>query len=158
MAGQNGRSDAARESQRFAMQRAERRRVWFTVLLPFLVVVAIAIVIIGTVLSLRSPVQVSLLSDSMLTVLVLCPLVICMFPLVILSLVLVSLLNRLRPRSRSPLRRLEAWTALMEQNVDEWLGNVDERVLNWAVRFAPVRQILTTFDPSTVESSDEEIE
>lgn len=158
MAGQNGRSEVARELQGLALQRAERRRVWLTVLLPFLIALAIAVVIIGTALSLRSPVQVSVLSDSMLTVLVLCPLVICMFPLVILSFVSVRLLNRLHPRSRSPLRRLEAWTALVEQNVDERLGNVDERVVNWAVRFAPIRQILTTFDPPTVESSDEEIE
>ena len=158
MTGQNVRSEEARELRQLALQRAERRRIWLTVLLPFIIALAIAVAIIGTVLSLRSPVQVSVLSDSMLTALALCPLVICMFPLVILSLVLVSLLNRWHPRSRSPLRRLEAWTALMEQNVDQWLGNVDERVLNWAVRFAPLRQLLTTFDAPTVESSDEVIE
>ncbi len=151
-------SGEAREQRHHELWRAERRRIWLSVLLPFMVVLVIALTIVGTVLSLRSPVQVSLMSDSMLSVLVLCPLVICMFPFVILSLVLVTLLNRWHPKSRSPLRRLEAWTALMEQNVEEWLGNVDERVLNWAVRLAPFRQLLTTFDPPAAESSEEGVE
>ena len=139
-------------------RRAERRAVWLSVLLPFMVVLLIVVAIIGTVLSLRSPVQVALLSDSMLTVLVLCPLVLCMFPLVILSLVMVALLNRWHPKSRSPLRRLEAWTAMLEQNVEGWLENVDERVLNWALRLAPFRALLTIFDPPAIEPHDEGIE
>lgn len=145
----------ARERRQLAPGRAERRGVWLSVLLPFMFVLVIVIAITGTILSLRSPVQVAVLSDSMLTLLVLCPLVVCMFPFVILSLVLVALLNRWRPKSRSPLRRLEAWTAMMEQNVEGWLENVDERVLNWAVRLAPLRELLTAFDPPAVESSDE---
>ena len=151
-------SEYARELRHLASRRAERRKIWLSVLLPFMLVLVVALVTIGTVLSLRSPVQVSLMSDSMLTVLVLCPLVICMFPLVILSLGLVSLLNRWHPKSRSPLRRLEAWTALMEQNVEEWLGKVDERILEWAVRLAPLRQLLSTFDPPAAESSEERVE
>jgi len=125
--------------------RAERRHVWFSVFLPFAIVSLIVVAVIGTVLSLRTPAQVSLLADSMLTVLVVIPLVLCMFPLVILSFVLVALLNRWRAISRSPLRRSEAWTALMEQNVEGWLGDADERALNWAVRLAPFRQLLRTF-------------
>ena len=135
--------------------RAERRLVVLSVLLPFVIALFIVVAIVGTVLSLRSPVQVAVLSDSMLTVFVLCPLVVCMFPVVILSLVLVSLLNRWQPKSRSPLRRLEAGTAMIERNVEAWLGNVDERVLIWAVRFAPLRELLTTFDQPVVESSEE---
>lgn len=154
----NEQSEYARELRHLVSRRAERRKIWLSVLLPFLLVLAVALVTIGTVLSLRSPVQVSLMSDSLLTVLVLCPLVICMFPLVILSLGLVTLLNRWHPKSRSPLRRLEAWTALMEQNVEEWLGKVDERILEWAVRLAPLRQLLTTFDPPAAESSEEGVE
>ena len=151
-------SEYAREQRHLASRRAERRKIWLSVLLPFMLVLVVALATIGTVLSLRSPVQVSLMSDSMLTVLVLCPLVICMFPLVMLSLGLVTLLNRWHPKSRSPLRRLEAWTALMEQNVEEWLGKVDERILEWAVRLAPLRQLLTTFDPPAAESSEEGVE
>ena len=148
----------SRELRHRELAHAERRHVWLSIFLPFMIVLVIAIASIGTVLSLRSPVQVALLSDSMLTVLVLCPLVVCMFPLVILSLVLVTLVNRWHPKSRSPLRRLEAWTAMMEQNVEACLGNVDERVLNWAVRLAPFQHLLTTFDPPTVDSQDEGIE
>lgn len=145
----------APELRRLAPAREERRSVWLSVLLPFLLALVIVIAIVGTILSLRSPVQVAVLANSMLTLLVLLPLVLCMFPLVILSLALVALLNRWRPKSRSPLRRLEAWTAMMEHNVEGWLENVDERVLNWAVRLAPLRELLTTFDPPAVESSEE---
>ena len=151
-------TEDARVRRRRELRRVERRHVWLSVLLPFMIVLVIAVAIMGTVLSLRSPLQVSVLSDSLLTLLVLCPLVVCMFPLVILSLVLVSLLNRWHPQSRSPLRRLEAWTAMMEQNVEGWLSNVDERVLNWAVRLAPLRHLLTTFDPPPSQSQDEAIE
>lgn len=152
------RSEDARERRQHELQRAERRRIWLSVVLPFLLVSVVTLAIIGTVLSLRSPIQVSLMSDAMVTVLALCPLVICMFPLVILSVTLVTLLNRWHPKSRSPLRRLEGWTALMEQNVEQWLGNVDERVLKWAVRLAPFRQLLTTFDPPVADSSEEGVE
>ena len=148
-------SEDARELRSPAPGRAERRGLWLSVLLPFTFVLVIVIAIVGAILSLRSPVQVALLSDSLLTLLVLCPLVLCMFPLVVLSLALVALLNRWQPKSRSPLRRLEAWTAVMEQNVEGWLENVDEHVLNWAVRLAPLRELLTTFDPPAVESSEE---
>ncbi len=151
-------NDESLDQRHLELGRAERRGVWTSVLLPFMLMLVIVVAIAGTVLSLRSSAQVAVLSDSMLTVLALCPLVICMFPLVILSLVLVSLLNRWHPRSRSPLRRLEAWTAMMEQNVEGWLGNVDERVLNWAVRLAPLRELLTTFDPPAIESREEGIE
>ena len=151
-------NDESLDQRHLELGRAERRGVWLGVLLPFILVLVIVVAIIGTVLSLRSPVQVAVLSDAMLTALVLCPLAVCMFPLVILSLVLVALLNRWHPKSRSPLRRLEAWTAMMEQNVEGWLGNVDERVLNWAVRLAPFRELLSSFDPPAVESSEEGIE
>lgn len=158
MSQQSEPKDEALHQRHLELGRAERRGVWRGVLLPFSLVLLMLVAIVGAVLALRSPAQVALLSDSMLTVLVLCPLVICMFPLVLLCLVLVALARRWHPRSRSPLRRLEAWTAMMEHNVEGWLGKVDERVLNWAVRLAPLRELLTTFDPPAVESKDEGIE
>lgn len=148
-------NDEALNQRHLELGRAARRGVWARVLLPFFLMLLVVVAIAGAVMSLRSPTQVALLSDSMLTVLVLCPLVACMFPLVILSLALVALLNRWHPKSRSPLRRLEAWTAAMEHNVEHWLGNVDERVLNWAVKLAPLRELLTVFDPPKVEPGDE---
>ncbi len=138
--------------------RAERRSLWLGVLLPFFAVLAVVAAIIGLTLSLRSPLQVALLTDAMLTALTLVPLVICLFPLVIASLGLVALFSRWHQKSRSPLRRLEAWTALMEHNVEGWLSRVDSRVLEWAVRLAPLRELLTSFDPPNVEAGDEEIE
>ena len=137
------------------LQRVERRRLWLSVLLPFSFVLAIVVVFTGISLSLRSPVQVAILSDSLLTILVLCPLVVIAFPVMILSFSLVALASRWHAKSRSPLRRLEAWTAVLEANIEIWLGQVDERVLNWAVRLAPVRQVLKAFDPPADVSLEE---
>ena len=137
------------------LERAQRRRLWLSVLLPFAVVLAIAVIFVGIALSLKSPAQVTILSNTMLTALLLCPLAIIMFPLTILSLALVALASRWWSKSRSPLRRLEAWTALVEGNVEAWLGQIDERVLNWTVRLAPVRQMLMAFEPPETNTPDE---
>ncbi len=124
-------------------------------LFPFSLVLAVAVAFVGIALSLKSPAQLAILSNAMLSVLVLCPLVIIMFPLTLLSFALVALASRWWSKSRSPLRRLEAWTALMEENVERWLGNVDESVLNWAVRLAPVRELLMAFEAPEAISPDE---
>ena len=155
MSQDSARNDELVERQHLELERVQRRRLWLGVMLPFLVVLIICIAVLGVALSLRTPVQVALISDSALTVLVLFPMAICLFPIVILSLALVALASRWHGRSRSPLRRLEMWTAAMEQNVEAWLGQVDGRVLNWAVRLAPVRQMLRMFDPPAIETQEE---
>lgn len=149
------RHSGLRDGQYRELERAQRRRLWLSVLLPFAFVLAIAVTFVGIALSLKSPAQVAILSNSMLTALLLCPLVIIMFPLTLLSFALVALASRWLSKSRSPLRRLEAWTALMEENVESWLGQVDGRVLNWTVRLAPVREILMVFEPPDTKLPDE---
>ena len=144
-----------RDRQYRELERAQRRRLWLGVWLPFAIVLAVAVAFVGIALSLKSPAQVAILSNSMLTALLLCPLAIIMFPLMILSFALVALASRWQGKSRSPLRRLEAWTALMEDNVEGWLGQVDERVLNWTVRLAPVRQMLMAFEPPDANTPEE---
>lgn len=144
-----------RQRQYRELERVQGRRLWLSVLLPFSFVLVIAVAFVGIALSLKSPAQLAILSNSMLTVLVLCPLVIIMFPLTILSFAVVALASRWWSKSRSPLRRLEAWTAHMERNVESWLGQVDERVLNWAVRLAPVRELLMAFETPEAKSLDE---
>ena len=144
-----------RDRQYRELERVQRRRLWLSVLLPFAFVLAVAVAFVGIALSLKSPAQLAVLSNSMLTVLLLCPLVIIMFPLTILSFGLVALASRWWSKSRSPLRRLEAWTARMEGNVEAWLGQVDERILNWAVRLAPVREMLMAFEAPEEKSPDE---
>ena len=129
------------------LERVQRRHIWLSVVLPFALALVIFVAFIGIALSLRSPAQLAIMSDSLLTLLVLCPLVVLMFPVMILSIALVALMGRWQGKSRSPLRRMEAWTAMMEENVEGWLGQIDEKVLNWAVRLAPVRELLSVFDP-----------
>ena len=144
-----------RERQYHALERAQRRRLWLSVWLPFALVLAIAVAFVGIALSLRSPAQLAIVSNALLSVLLLCPLVIILFPLTILSFGLVALASRWRGKSRSPLRRLEAWTATMERNAEGWLGQIDERVLNWAVRLAPVRELLMAFEAPETNTSEE---
>ncbi len=142
----------SRESEPLArdyreLERDQRRRIWLAVVMPFALALVIFVAFIGIALSLRSPAQLAILSDSMLTLLVLCPLVVVMFPITILSIALVALMGRWQAKLCSPLRRMEALTAMVEENVEAWLGQVDEKVLNWAVRLAPARQLLSVFDP-----------
>lgn len=148
-------NDVSRRRHGQRLDRLQRSRTWRGVFLPFSLMLTLLIVMIGIALSLRTAAQVAVLSDSMLTLLVLCPMVICMFPLVILMLILVTLAGRLQRISKSPLRRLESWTADMENHADRWLGRIDERTLQWAVNFAPFRRILGMFDVPSYESQDE---
>ncbi len=144
-----------REDSYRVLERAQRRRLWLSVVLPFGLALIVVAVFIGIALSLRSPAQVAIMSNSLLTLLVLCPSVIVMFPIVILCIVLVALMSRWPDRTRSPLRRIEGWTAMLEANSETWLGRIDEQVLNWAVRLAPMRQLLGMFDPLDDSIADE---
>lgn len=155
MSQQSESNDVSRRQHGRQLDRLQRSRAWRSVFLPFSLMLTLLIVMIGISLSLRTAAQVAVLSDSMLTLLVLCPMVICMFPLVILMLMLVTLAGRLQRISKSPLRRLESWTAGMENHVDRWLGRIDERTLQWAVNFAPFRRILGMFDAPSYKSQDE---
>ncbi|MDE2819432.1 MAG: hypothetical protein OXI40_06860 [Chloroflexota bacterium] len=79
-----------------------------------------------------------------------------MFPLTIAGLALVALGQRWQRGTMSPLRRLERWAAALESNADRWLGGIDQRILNWAVAFAPIRQLLRSFDTLSDETVAEE--
>ena len=139
------------------LDRARRNRFRRLAILPFALVLAIGAAYLGIALSMRSPVQVAVLSNSTLTLLLLCPAALCLFPLVIISVALVALVNRWQRASVSPLRRLEAWTATLEDNADKWLGQIDERVLEAAVAFAPIRQLLRAFD-TIADDEENEVE
>lgn len=142
---------AAPHAERDRLQRGRIRR---SVFLPFGLMLLLLALILGVAFSLRTAAQVAVVSDMMLTALALCPLVICLFPIVILTLMMVAFMGRLQGLSRSPLRRLESWTAAMERRADKWLGRIDERTLQWAVNLAPIRQLLGIFD-RPLESQDE---
>jgi len=155
MSQQSEASGAARDQHVQQLERLQRNRRWRGVILPFALMSLLLMVLIGVVFSLRTAAQVAVLSDSMLTFLVLCPLTVCMFPLVIGMMTLVGLMGRLHHLPKSPLRRLEIWTAAIEGRVEGWLGRIDERTLQWAVNLAPFRYILGIFEPPSYESQDE---
>ena len=147
--------EESREQLRVNLDNARRKQFRRLALLPFVLVLAFGLLYLGVTLSLRAPVQVTVLSNSVLTLLVLCPASLCLFPLVILCVTLVALMNRQQRATVSPLRRLEAWTAALEGRADKWLGRIDERVLEAAVAFAPIRQLLRTFDTLADDQHDE---
>ncbi len=130
-----------------ASERAQTRRIWLGVILPFGLALSVVAVFIGIALSLRAAAQVSIIANALLIALALCPLAVLLFPLLVISIALVALMSRWHGRTRSPLRRMERWTALAEKNVERWLGKIDGQVLEWAVRLAPMRQLLRAFDP-----------
>jgi len=138
-----------------AEQRGRVPALWRGVLLPFLAILLLFSAFAGLALSMPLPVQMSLLADSLLTVLVLLPLMLLLFPLLLLSLALVLWMQRTLGGERELLRRLEAETARLERHIDRWLGAVDERVIRLAVRLAPLRALLRLFDAPEAQVDDE---
>lgn len=139
-----------------SMEREQLWRIRLAVALPFGLALLVVIIFAGIALWLPTAAQVSILANSLLILLALCPLAIVMLPLVVLSIAMVIAMTRMRSRARSPLRRLESWTAVAEARIEGWLGRIDRQALDWAVRLAPFRQLLTAFDPPEEARSDEE--
>lgn len=135
------------ENRQQASQRDQTRRVWLGVILPFGLALVPVAIFMGIALSLRGADQLSIVANALLITLALCPLALILFPMLLICIALVALMSRWHGRTRSPLRRMERWTALAERNIERWLGQVDSQVLEWAVRLAPMRQLLSAFDP-----------
>ena len=149
--------DSARRGERHAeLDRLRRARYRKSVMLPFGSVLLLVLAYIGIALALPAPTQVAVLSDAAFSLLVLGPVALCLFPFTIAIIVFVALMHRWSRGTMSPLRRLERWTATLESNADRWLGGIDQRILNWAVAFAPIRQLLRSFDTLSDETVDEE--
>ncbi|MCY4021592.1 MAG: hypothetical protein OXG39_19490 [Chloroflexi bacterium] len=154
---QNDMVDSAGQDRFHAeLDRLRRRRCRKSVILPFGFVLLLVLAYIGIAVALPAPTQVAVLSNAALSLLVLCPAALCLFPLVLATIVFVVLMHRWQSGTVSPLRRLERWAAALESNADRWLGRIDQRILNWAVAFAPVRQLLKSFDTLSEQTVDEE--
>ena len=141
---------------RMELDKTRRSRYRRSVILPFGFVLLLVAAFVGIAIALPAPKQVAVLSNATFTLLVLCPAAFCLFPLAIAMLVFVALMQRWQQGTISPLRRLERLATTMESNADKWLGSIDQRILNWAVAFAPIRQLLGSFDTLLDESLDEE--
>lgn len=148
--------NAGQDRYHAELDRLRRRRYRKSVILPFGFVSLLVLAYIGIAIALPAPTQVAVLSNAAFSLLVLCPAALCLFPLAIATLVLVVLMRRWQRGTVSPLRRLERWAAALESNADRWLGSIDERILKWAVAFAPIRQLLRSFDTLSDETVDEE--
>ena len=155
MSQQSQSQQESREQHYQQLDKLQRQKTRRSVFLPFFLLILLMFVFVGIMLSLRTPAQVAIVSDFLFTLFILCPLIICMFPVVMLMFLLVALMNRLHIGAKSPLRRLEQWTYAAEKRVEGWASMVDSRVLNWAVRFAPVRRILTIFDAPSPDKQGE---
>lgn len=146
---------AARDMYHSELDRLRRVRYRKSVILPFGLVFVLAMAYIGIALALPAPTQVAVLSDAALSLLILCPAAICLFPITIAVFALLALTRRWQRGTMSPLRRLERWAAALENNADRWLGGIDQRILNWAVAFAPIRQLLRSFDTLSDDTPSE---
>ena len=144
--------------RRSESERIYRRRMWLGVWIPFLLVMALIVAGAAIVLLLPSPAQVALVADAMLIALALCPAAVVLFALLLLAIGLALQMQRWSGSARSPLRRLESLTAAAQIRADRWLGSIDANALEWAVRLAPLRSLLTMFDappPQAPEMEDE---
>jgi len=154
MSQQSETQEPSRQDHYQQLDKYQRRQTRRYVLFPFLLLIVVLILIVVIMMSLRTPTQVAVVSDFLVTLFVLCPLVICLFPLVMLMFFLIALMSKLHSGTKSPLRRIESWTHKAEQRVEKWTQLADNRILNWAVRLAPIHKILTIFDEPTPPSQE----
>jgi flagellar basal body-associated protein FliL len=136
--------------------RAYRKQVRRYVTLPIVLLLLIMLATVVVMLLLQTRAQVAVVSDFLLTVFVLVPSIICLFPVVLLMFWLVDKVNSLHTGTKPPLRRIEQWTADLQDRVDSWARLADSRVLRWAVQFAPIRHVLTMFDDPELYNQEEE--
>ncbi len=146
---------AGQETYHADLLKLRRSRYRKSVILPFACVLVLVLAYIGSALALPTPAQVAALSNGAFTLLVLCPAAVCLFPFTVAGIVLVALARRWQSGQPSPLRRLERLTAAIESKVERLLGGIDQRVLDWAVAFAPIRQLLKSFEALPKESRNE---
>ncbi len=130
-----------------------------TMIWPLLGAVVLFLLGIIIVLVLPRRLQVSLISDWLLTVLVLCPMVICMFPLVIGIIALIAGMNQLHQTTAKPLRRLSALSQTMADRTVQTTTVINEKTVDASSRFAFLERLLSVFDePSSSVNGTEQKE
>lgn len=140
-------------------QRAEaqhRRQTRLFIWLPFgaAILLILGAVVVAALLPLR--LQLSVVSDFVLTVLVLCPMAICLLPLYIALVVLIAAMNRLHHNTAHALGRAVNWSQSLSRRVDQAAGRLERWSIQWSTRLAPLEKTLfSLFEGKTNDQRSE---
>ncbi|MEO8612642.1 MAG: hypothetical protein ABI690_32410 [Chloroflexota bacterium] len=115
-----------------------------------------ALVLIGTIIVLLLPerLQVSTISDWLLSVLFLCPMVVCLFPICLLLILAIVGINRAHQAVSKPLQRVETLSATIRDRTVQTADMVNRQTVNASVKFAFIDRLLAVFDPPVAPPDD----
>lgn len=135
------------DSRRSVTEEVHRRETLRYIVLPMIGMVLL--VLIGGMISLLLPqrLQVSIIADWLLTVMFLCPLVLCLFPICILMVGAVVGLNKAHDATAKPLRRIESFSAALNERVSKTADTVNQKTVDVSAKWAYVDRLLSVFDP-----------
>ncbi len=133
-------------SKRPTSQQQHRRETILYLIVPM--IVAGVLVLAGGVIAFLLPrrLQVSLISDWMLSVFVLCPAVLCLFGICMVLIVAVAAMNRLHELTTKPLDRLEDMSQTVAEKTAKVSEAVNQQTINVSSRFAFIDRFLSVFD------------
>ena len=126
--------------------RQHRRETLLYLIVPLLVTVFIVLLGVAVVLLLQRQLQVSLLSDWMMTVMVFCPSLICTTVVCIGLILAVVLMSRANSAALRPLQKMNELTQSVADRTTKAAESVNNATVNAASRFAFLDRLLNVFE------------
>lgn len=134
-----------RETGEQIHRRETRRHIW----LPFVVTALCVLLAFSIVALANQPLarsRAAAIADLSLTLLCLVPLLACALPAYIIVWLGVVSMIKLHNSTESPLRRLENLTTNTADRIEGLTTHLNQRVINWQARLAPIMAIMQRFD------------
>lgn len=126
--------------------RQHRRDTRRHIILPAFFALLLIVICLVAVLLLPRRSQVSIVSDTMLTVFVLCPLAICFMPITILFIGAIFGMNRAHDALARPLTRLEDYSKTLTERTGVVTDQVNQQTINLSARLGVLDKLLDVFE------------
>jgi hypothetical protein len=136
----------ATASKRPTSQQQHRRETILYLIVPMIVTGVLVLAGGAAVILLPRRLQVSLVSDWMLSVFVLCPVVLCLFTICMLLMVAVAAMNRLHDIVTKPLDQIENVSQTMVEKTAQVTETINNKTVDMSSRFAFIDRFLSVFD------------
>jgi hypothetical protein len=136
--------------------RKHRREVRLYIALPFVFGVVLLLGAVGLAAALPLRVQISAVSDFLVTILVLCPAAVCLFPLYIALVVMAFSMSGLHDNTSRWLGKTVNWSQKLYEQVDRQGERLSQRMIGLSVRIAPLEhRLFGAFDRQKAKMDDE---
>lgn len=143
------------DSQPNTSQSLHRREITTQIILPLVGGSLFILLLFVGALLLQRRLQVSLVSDLMMTCLVLCPAVICLFPLYVVMMVMAFAMGKVSDAVAKPLYRMENWSKSLAHTATNVTDTINHKTIDLSAKLAPVEKILSAFDqPQNIQEEN----